>query len=211
LNEEQLALLIGSMVRESLEDTLTSEIPIGVSNRHVHLSAAAVERLFGNKYALTKFKDLSQPGQFAANETLSLIGPKGRLDRVRILGPARGDTQVEISLFDGFALGVAPPIRDSGDIEGTPGLTLQGPRGQLTIGKGVICAARHIHMNPSDAERFGVRNGQRVQVRVGGLRGLTMDNVLIRVSDRFRLEMHIDLDEANAGHIKNGDIGVLLK
>jgi len=213
LNEEQLALLIGNVVRETLEETHASksDIPIGVSNRHVHLSPSAVERLFGNRNALTKFKDLSQPGQFAANETLTLIGPRGRIDRVRILGPARGSTQVEISLFDGFTLGIAPPIRNSGDIEGSPGITIQGPRGQLTIDKGVICAARHIHMHPSDAERFGVGHGQHVQVHVGGARGIRMDNVLIRVSDRFQLEMHIDLDEANAGHIHNGQFGKLLK
>ncbi|MCD1260455.1 phosphate propanoyltransferase [Paenibacillus athensensis] len=211
MNEEELALLIERTVRDTLERKPTDEIPIGVSNRHVHLSPEAVERLFGSKDALTKLKDLSQPGQFACNETVTLIGPKGRIERVRILGPARGDTQVEISLFDGFTLGIAPPIRDSGDIAGTPGLVLQGPRGQLTIGQGVICAARHIHMHPADAEAFGVRNGQRVSVRVGGPRALTMDNVLIRVSEKYRLEMHIDLDEANAGRIRTGQIGVLLQ
>nr|WP_246294066.1 phosphate propanoyltransferase [Paenibacillus planticolens] len=186
-------------------------IPIGVSNRHIHLSPEAVERLFGSKDALTQMKELSQPGQFACNETVTLIGPKGTIERVRILGPARGETQVEISLFDGFTLGVNPPIRDSGDIEGTPGIVIQGPRGQLTISKGVIAAARHIHMHTSDAALFGVSNGDRVKIQIEGPRGMILDNVLIRVSEKYRLEMHIDLDEANAGHIKNGQTGILLK
>nr|WP_216855424.1 phosphate propanoyltransferase [Paenibacillus alba] len=186
-------------------------IPIGVSNRHIHLSPEAVERLFGSKDALTQMKELSQPGQFACNETVTLIGPKGTIERVRILGPARGETQVEISLFDGFTLGVNPPIRDSGDIEGTPGIIIQGPRGQLRISKGVIAAARHIHMHTSDAQLFGVNNGDRVKIQVDGPRGMILDNVLIRVSEKYRLEMHIDLDEANAGHVRNGQTGILLK
>jgi len=212
MDEKQLAEWVGQAIAEALDrgGQESRDIPIGVSNRHVHLSSKAIERLFGSPDALTKLRDLSQPGQYACRETVDLIGPKGRINRVRILGPARNETQVENSLFDGYTLGVAPPIRDSGDLEGTPGITLQGPRGQLRIDRGVICAARHIHMHPSDADRLGVRDGQRVSVRVGGMRGVTFDNVLIRVSDRFRLEMHIDLDEANAGNIKNGQSGTLL-
>lgn len=212
MKEVQLAELIEQTVKETLAEINTHHvIPIGVSNRHVHLSPAAVLRLFGSETALSKWKDLSQPGQFACNETVTLIGPKGQLERVRILGPARGETQVEISLFDGFTLGLTPPIRDSGDIDGTPGITIHGPRGQLQITKGVICAARHIHMHTTDAIRFGVENGQRVGIQTEGQRGMRMDNVLIRVSERYRLEMHIDLDEANAGNIKNGQAGCLLK
>ncbi|WP_222708666.1 phosphate propanoyltransferase [Paenibacillus sp. N3.4] len=200
------------MVKDSLEQMSSQlRIPIGVSNRHIHLSPEAVERLFGSKDALTPMKELSQPGQFACKETVTLIGPKGKIDRVRILGPARGETQVEISLFDGFTLGINPPIRDSGDIEGTPGITIQGPRGQLQISKGVIAASRHIHMHPSDAQRFGVNHGERVKVQIDGVRGMILDHVLIRVSEKYRLDMHIDLDEANAGHVKNGQTGVLLK
>ncbi|HYK73537.1 MAG TPA: phosphate propanoyltransferase [Pseudoneobacillus sp.] len=187
------------------------EVPIAVSNRHVHLSKEHVERLFGRNYQLNKWKDLSQPGQFASKETVILIGPKGRIEKVRVLGPARGDTQVEISLYDGFTLGVTPPIRDSGDIDGTPSIIIQGPRGQLKVEQGLICAARHIHMHPDDAAQFNVSNGERVQVNVFGPRGVIFDNVLIRVSPRYKLEMHIDLDEANAAQIKNGQLGVLLK
>ncbi|WP_442600430.1 phosphate propanoyltransferase [Neobacillus sp. D3-1R] len=187
------------------------EVPIAVSNRHVHLSKEHVERLFGRNYQLNKWKDLSQPGQFASKETVTLIGPKGKIEKVRVLGPARGDTQVEISLFDGFTLGVTPPIRDSGDIDGTPSIIIQGPRGQLKVEQGLICAARHIHMNPEDAAHFNVTNGERVQVKVLGQRGVTFDHVLIRVSPRYKLEMHIDLDEANAAQIKSGQLGVLLK
>jgi putative phosphotransacetylase len=216
MNEKDLAKII----RETALKVLTTqnetkrsenEIPIAASNRHIHLSEVAVERLFGKGYKLQKLKDLSQPGQFAAKETVTLIGPKGKLNKVRVLGPARGDTQVEISLTDGFTIGQAPPLRDSGDIEGTPGITIQGPKGQMKIDKGLICAARHIHMHTSDAEHFKVKNGERVQVKVSGDRGLTFDNVLIRVSERYRLEMHIDIDEANAAQIKNGQLGIIQK
>ncbi|OZM58307.1 propanediol utilization protein [Lottiidibacillus patelloidae] len=214
MNEKDLAKLIRETtlkVLSSDQQKSDKEIPIAASNRHIHLSAQAVDRLFGKGYQLQKLKDLSQPGQFAAKETVTLIGPKGKLQKVRVLGPARGDTQVEISLTDGFALGQAAPLRDSGDIEGTPGITIQGPKGQLKIDKGLICAARHIHMHSTDAERFQVENGERVQVKVSGDRGLTFDNVLIRVSEKYRLEMHIDIDEANAAQIKNGQLGTLLK
>jgi putative phosphotransacetylase len=217
MNEKDLAKIIRETTLKVLEgsqgDTARndSEIPIAASNRHIHLSKIALERLFGRGYQLQKLKDLSQPGQFAAKETVTLIGPKGKLMKVRVLGPARGDTQAEISLTDGFAIGQVPPIRDSGDIEGTPGITIQGPKGQLKLNKGLICAARHIHMHTSDAERFQVENGERVQVKVSGDRGLTFDNVLIRVSDRYALEMHIDIDEANAAQIKNGQLGTIHK
>jgi putative phosphotransacetylase len=186
------------------------EVPIAVSNRHIHLSKEHVERLFGRNYQLNKLKDLSQPGQFACKETVTLIGQKGKLEKVRVLGPARGDTQIEISLNDGYTLGIAPPIRDSGDIEATPSVTIQGPRGQLKVDQGLICAARHIHMGPDDATRFQVTNGQRVQVKVTGQRGVIFDNVLIRVSPNYKLEMHIDVDEANAAQIKNGQFGGLI-
>lgn len=185
------------------------EVPIGVSNRHIHLSPQDVERLFGRGYQLQKFKDLSQPGQFAAKEKVTLIGPKGKIKDVRILGPARGATQIEISLFDGFTLGVHPPIRDSGDLEGSPGIILQGPRGRIQVTQGVICAARHIHMHPEDALKYRLENGQRVCVTVHSARPVTYHDVLIRVSPRYRLELHLDLDEANAAGIQNGDIGMI--
>jgi putative phosphotransacetylase len=211
VEEKDLMNLIKEITIQTLAKTQKkNEIPIAVSNRHIHLSKEHVERLFGRNYQLNKLKDLSQPGQFASKETVTLIGPKGRIEKVRVLGPARGDTQIEISLFDGFTLGTTPPIRDSGDIEGTPSIVIQGPRGQLKIEKGLICAARHIHMHSDDAIQFNVSNGQRVQVKVAGPRGVTFDNVLVRVSPKYKLEMHIDLDEANAAQIKNGHLGTII-
>lgn len=187
----------------------TTHIPIGVSNRHVHLSESAVERLFGKGYKLTKQKELSQPSQFACEETVTVIGPKGMIRNVRILGPARDITQLEVSLRDGFILGVTPPVRLSGDIDGTPGFTLQGPNGQLKLDKGLICAARHIHMHPQDAARFDVSNGEKVDIYVPGDRSITFHDTVIRVSENYQLEMHIDFDEANAAQIKHGQKGLL--
>jgi putative phosphotransacetylase len=211
VDQKELVQLIREVTIKALANNQTNlEVPIAVSNRHIHLSKEHVERLFGRNYQLNKWKDLSQPGQFASKETVTLIGPKGKLEKVRVLGPSRGDTQIEISLFDGYTLGITPPIRDSGDIDGTPSVTIQGPRGQLKVDQGLICAARHIHMNPDDATRFQVTNGQRVQVKVSGQRGIIFDNVLIRVSPKYKLEMHIDVDEANAAQIKNGQLGVLI-
>jgi putative phosphotransacetylase len=211
VDQKELVQLIREVTIKALANNQTKlEVPIAVSNRHIHLSKEHVERLFGRNYQLNKWKDLSQPGQFASKETVTLIGPKGKLEKVRVLGPARGDTQIEISLFDGYTLGITPPIRDSGDIDGTPSVNIQGPRGQLKVDQGLICAARHIHMNPDDATRFQVTNGQRVQVKVTGQRGVIFDNVLIRVSPKYKLEMHIDVDEANAAQIKNGQCGVLI-
>jgi putative phosphotransacetylase len=212
VDQKELVQLIREVTIRALatNNQTTFEFPIAVSNRHIHLSKEHVERLFGRNYQLNKWKDLSQPGQFASKETVTLIGPKGKLEKVRVLGPARGNTQIEISLFDGYTLGITPPIRDSGDIDGTPSINIQGPRGQLKVDQGLICAARHIHMNPDDAARFQVANGQRVQVKVTGQRGVIFDNVLIRVSPKYKLEMHIDVDEANAAQIKNGQLGVLI-
>jgi putative phosphotransacetylase len=212
MDQKDLIQLIKEITIKNLEkQQQKKQVPIAVSNRHVHLSVKHLERLFGPGYQLSKLKDLSQPNQFAAKETVSLIGPKGKIDNVRILGPSRGESQVEVSLYDGYTLGVTPPLRNSGDIEGSPPITLQGPRGQIQLEKGLICAARHIHMHTSDAEAFGVSDGQLVSIKVDGPRGLTFDHVLIRVSANYRLEMHIDLDEANAAQIRNGQLGLLLK
>lgn len=182
-------------------------IVVGVSNRHVHLSREDVEILFGKDYQLTPIKDLGQPGQFACQETVTIVGPKGSIENVRVLGPERKETQVEISLTDAYKLGLNPPVRDSGDLEGTPGITIIGPKGQVTKEKGVIIAKRHIHMHTSDAEKFGVKDKDIVKVIVEkGERKLIFDDVLIRVSDKFALEFHIDTDEANAALLKNGDV-----
>ncbi|KAF2962421.1 phosphate propanoyltransferase [Fervidobacterium sp. 2310opik-2] len=184
------------------------EMPIvaGVSNRHVHLSREDVEILFGKDYQLTPIKDLGQPGQFACKETVIIAGPKGTIEGVRVLGPERKETQVEISLTDAFKLGVMPPVRDSGDLEGTPGITIIGPKGTVVKNKGVIIAKRHIHMHTNDAEKFGVKDKDIVKVIVEkGDRKLIFDDVLIRVSEKFALEFHVDTDEANAAMLKTGD------
>ncbi|KPU26392.1 propanediol utilization protein [Caloranaerobacter sp. TR13] len=190
---------------------MRKELPIALSNRHVHLSKEHIEKLFGEGYELTKMKDLSQPGQFAAEEKIDVVGPKGTLKGVRVLGPARGATQVEISLTDGFKLGVVPPVRNSGDLAGSPGAKLVGPKGEVELKEGIIAAARHIHMHTDDAEDFGVKDKDIVKVRVGGERGLVFENVLVRVSPKYALEMHVDVDEGNAAGVKNGDMVELIK
>lgn len=187
------------------------QVPVGVSNRHVHLSQEALERLFGPGYQLTKMKDLSQPGQFAAVETVTLVGPKRTMEGVRILGPARSLTQVEISRTDGFFLGVHPPVRLSGDIKGTPGITIVGPKGQITIDEGVIVAARHIHMTPADAEQFGVEDGELVSVVAETARPVIFRDVVIRVREDFALDFHIDIDEGNAAFLNTGDVATVVR
>lgn len=187
------------------------KLPIALSNRHIHLSKEHIEILFGAGYELTHLKDLSQPGQFACDEKVDIQGPKGTLKGVRVLGPARGNTQVEISKADGFTLGVKSPVRDSGDVEGTPGATIIGPNGSVEISEGVIVAARHIHMHTSDAEKFEVKDKERVSIRTFGERALVFENVLIRVSPSFALEMHVDTEEGNAAGVKNGELVELIK
>jgi putative phosphotransacetylase len=186
------------------------QVPIGVSARHIHLSQEHIEALFGTGYRLQIFKDLSQPGQFAAKETVTVTGPKGKFDKVRILGPSRGATQLEISRTDAFALGIDPPVRQSGNIEDTPGIMLKGPAGELQLEKGVIVAARHIHFHTKDAEQWGITDKQLLRVKVNGERPLVFEDVLARVSDQFALDMHIDTDEANASAVKTGDLGTIL-
>ncbi|MHA6259279.1 phosphate propanoyltransferase [Sporosarcina sp. CAU 1771] len=187
-----------------------SEVPIAVSARHVHLSEHDLAVLFGPSHGLTKLKELSQPNQFAAEETVTVAGPKGSISRVRVLGPARNLTQVEVSQTDAFALGLKPPLRQSGNIEGSSPVTIIGPKGSLYLEEGLIIAQSHIHMSPSDAEGFGVSNGQYVQVKAETERPMTFDRVLVRVSSSYRLEMHIDTDEANAGFIRTGQAGRLI-
>ena len=211
--EEQIAQVtrqvMAVLAKLMSQDDAVKTIPIGVSNRHIHLSAEHMAILFGCGASLTLQKELKQTGEFAAAETLTLVGPKGVLSGVRVLGPLRNITQVEISRTDGFTLGVKAPIRDSGDLEASPGLVAVGPCGAVTLKQGVICAARHIHMHDDDARNFGVSDGQRVTVETDGMRGASLKNVLIRVSPKFRLELHIDTDEANALGVGNGDAVVL--
>lgn len=185
-------------------------VHIGVSARHIHLSKEHIDVLFGQGYELTVFKDLTQPGQYAANEVVAIEGPKGKFPTVRILGPARGDTQIEISRTDSYALGVRPPVRQSGNIEGTPGLKVIGPAGEVELDQGVIIAARHIHFHTSDAKRWGIEDKQTLRVKLNGERPLTFDDVIARVSDQFALDMHIDTDEANAAGVKTGDTAEII-
>ena len=201
---EMFVQLVTRLVIEELEKFQRS-VPIGVSNRHIHLDRKDMDILFGQDSELTFKKELGQPGQYACEETVTLHGPKGELGRVRVLGPLRSESQVEISVTDGFALGVKPPIRESGKLEGTPGVTIIGPKGTIEKDTGTIAALRHIHLTPEDAQRMGVRDKQMVKVEIRGLRGGIFHNVLIRVSEQFAPEMHIDVDEANAFGVKNGD------
>ncbi|MCL4441328.1 MAG: phosphate propanoyltransferase [Firmicutes bacterium] len=186
-------------------------IPIGISNRHVHISKEHMDILFGSGAVQTKDRDLSQPGQFVAEQEVTLVGPKGVIQNVRILGPERIQTQVEISISDCFIFGIQPPIRDSGDLEGSAGITLVGPKGSVTLNEGCIIAARHIHMSPADAEYFKVKHGDRVTVSVPGMRGVVFAEVLVRVNPNYLLEMHLDRDEANAASLKNGDLVALVR
>ncbi|MGZ9586935.1 phosphate propanoyltransferase [Paenibacillus marinisediminis] len=184
---------------------LQTVVPVGVSARHVHLSAEHLEVLFGKGSVLTKYKDISQPGQYAANETVTLVGPQDAIQRVRVLGPCRGNTQVELAPSDARKLGIKPPVRESGDLENTPGIRIIGPAGSLQLDRGCIIAERHIHMTPRDASAFGVQHGQHVSVRVEGIRGGVMDGVAIKVRDNYALDMHIDTDDGNAFGLKTGD------
>ncbi|MBE6060851.1 MAG: phosphate propanoyltransferase [Clostridium sulfidigenes] len=176
----------------------SSEIPVGVSNRHVHLSQKDLESLFGTDYSLTKLKDLSQPGQYACKELVTICGPKGAIEKVRILGPVRSKTQVEVLNGDCIKLGAASNVRLSGDLSRTPGITLVGPKGSVQIEEGLVVAQRHIHMTPEDAKNLGVCDGDIVCIKFDDLRGGIYSNVAIRANDASKLECHLDIEEANA-------------
>lgn len=196
-----------------MEATIKSygQVPVGISARHIHLSQADLDVLFGQGYELTVKKELSQPGQYAANERVDLVTEKTTLKGVSILGPVRKQSQVEVSLTDSLKLGLKPPVRDSGDLKESPGITLVGPKGSVTLQEGVIAACRHIHMTPEDAAKFAVQDKEIVKVRCAGQRGLVFDNVLIRVHEQYALEMHIDTDEANAAMCKTGELLDVMK
>lgn len=184
-------------------DADSSEIPVGVSNRHLHLSQPDMNILFGQGYQMTKMKDLSQPGQYACKETVTICGPNGAIEKVRILGPARSKTQVEILAGDCFKLGVVSQARLSGDLQGTPGITIIGPKGSVQTQEGLIVAQRHIHMTPQDAQHFGVCDGQMVSIQFHGPRGGIYNNVAVRANDASALECHIDTEEANAMNVNS--------
>ena len=183
-------------------------VPVEASGRHVHLTKEQAMTLFGHE--LTAKRPLSQPGQYLSGERVRLVGPKGELDRVAVLGPARKEAQVEISLTDGKTLGIVPPIRLSGKVEGTPGITLRGPEGEIQLSQGVMAAQRHIHLHPKQAERFGVRDKQVVRLQTLTDRPVIFEDVVVRVNPEYEAAVHLDYDEANACGLNTGDLGRIL-
>lgn len=206
---EALRALSRSYLTRVLEAQKQEPFLVEVSAHHIHLTQEHVEALFGKGHQLTKHADLSQPGQFSCQEQLTIVGPKGRIERVRVLGPTRKASQVEIAMTEQFKLGVHPPVRESGNIKDTPGCTLEGPAGSVKLDRGVICALRHVHMTPADALRYGVRDKSLVRVRIAGDRELVFGDVLVRVDPNFALAMHIDTDEANAADVQTGAQGYI--
>ena len=203
----QIAAMVKKILidMESGVDFSGNDVPVGVSNRHIHLNQADLETLFGEGYQLTPFKDLSQPGQYACKELLTIVGPSLRpIENVRVLGPLRSKSQVEISATDSYVLKVKPPVRESGNLTASAGVTIIGPKGVVRLNEGCIIANRHIHMSPSDAAKFNVKDGDFVVVDVKGKRRTRWYDVQVRVSEDFRLEMHVDTDDANATGIGNG-------
>jgi acetate kinase len=187
-------------------------IPIAISARHVHLTQHTIDALFGPGHALRVKAPLSQPGQFAAEETVALVGPRGRLEQVRVLGPPRGADQVELARSDEIALGIDAPLRVSGDLGATPGIELVGPAGRVLLASGVVTAVRHIHMSPADAAQLGVHDHQRVSVAVDSDgRDILFGDVVVRVSPQFRLELHLDTDEGNAAGVRHGATARLIR
>lgn len=212
-NQQQAELITQQILQElaarnarTLNATAqTLEIPVGISNRHVHLSREDMDVLFGYGSTLTRMKAVKQPGQYAAEETVTLRGPKGELHKVRVLGPLRNSTQVEISVSDSFVLGVKAPVRMSGNLPDSPGIDIIGPCGRVSKTDGTIVAWRHIHISPTEAERYGLRDGMEIDVRIAGRRGGILSHVVVRVSADAVLEMHIDVEEANGLGLRNGD------
>ena len=191
-----------NILREVLQEIISDDVVVGVSNRHIHLSQDDLEILFGAGHTLTRMKDMKQPGQYAAEEKVTIVGPKGKFDGVRVLGPVRKETQVEISISDSFKLGVKPPVRESGKLEGTPGIKIIGPKGEVVKDKGVIVAGRHIHMPKFIADIRGYKDGERKTV---------FYNVLMRVGSNMAKEIHLDMDEANAAGLKNNDFVKIIR
>lgn len=204
-------IVINTVKKLMAEKDAPNRVPLGVSNKHLHLTQEHVEILFGKGHQLTNLKDVKQPGQFACEECVKIIGPKGEFPKVRVLGPARNETQIELSMTDARTLGVNVPIRESGKLEGTPGLILEGPCGRVELDHGAIAALRHIHMTPDIAEQLGLKDGDCVGVESSGLRPTLFRDVLVRVSPKYAYEMHIDTDEANAAGLKNNDILKIVK
>lgn len=211
ISQEQLVQLVTQAVAEELKKKHAGrKVPAGIAARHIHLCGEDIRRLFGPGYQLTPKKALTQPGQFACEECLDVIGPKGELKRVRVLGPERGSTQVELSQTDCRTIGVKAPVRSSGDLDGTPGVTLRGPKGEYAIPSGVIVADRHLHMSPLEAAAFGLSDGDRVSVRVDGPKPGILGNVLVRSGKGHALDFHIDTDDGNAFLLSQGQLVTVL-
>jgi putative phosphotransacetylase len=215
MDEKQLVREITARVMQKLADMADTsdpnEMPVGVSVRHVHVTQEHLEILYGPGHTLTKLRDLRQHGEFAAREVVALVGPKMRtLENVRILGPCRNLTQVELARTDAITLGLNPPVRRSGELKGSSPITIVGPKGVLTLSEGCIIANRHIHMSPVEAARFGVKDNDTVSVEVNGDKGLVFHQVQARVKDSFVLEMHLDTDDANAASITCGALARIL-
>ena len=213
-SEQEIKSLVEKVIEKvsGAKGETEGNVPVGISNRHIHLTREHVEVLFGKGYQLTKIKDLSQPGQFACKEQLTIVGPSMRpIEGVRVLGPERKQSQVEISRTDSFVLKVKPPVRESGALAGSAPITIIGPKGIVTLNEGCIIANRHIHMSLEEGESFGVTDGEYVDVEMGGIRRSLFYDVQIRVHKDFRLEMHIDTDDANAAGVSNGDKVKIIK
>lgn len=214
ISSEQIAELVRKALSEIDNKTEARDggIPVGISNRHIHLSRADLETLFGVGYELTPIKDLSQPGQYACKEQLTIIGPSMRpIENVRVLGPVRKASQVEISMTDSYVLKVKPPVRESGSIKGSAPIRIVGPKGIVELSEGCIIANRHIHMSPDEARVFGLSDGDYVDIDVNGKRKTRWYDVQVRVHKDFRLEMHVDTDDANSAGIGNGFIVTIVK
>jgi len=211
LDKSDLIQMVTDQVLESLnEKSLKSDqskykIPIGISVRHIHITQSDLEKLYGSGYKLSKKSDLAQPGEFASNEVVTLVGPRLKsIENVRILGPVRDHTQVEVSQTDAFTLGIKPPVRRSGNISGSESLTLVGPEGSITLKEGVIRANRHIHMPPEAAAEMNVKDDEIVSVEIPGKKGVILRNVQVRVKKGWVLQMHLDTDDANAADVQCG-------
>ena len=210
ISNAKIAEMVKKIISEMESDETAveishNEVPVGVSNRHIHLTKADLETLFGEGYELTPLKDLSQPGQYACKEVLTIVGPSLKpIENVRVLGPLRSKSQVEISATDSYILKIKPPVRESGNIVGSAGIRIIGPKGVVQLSEGCIIANRHIHMSPKDATKFNVKDGDFVVVDVKGKRRTRWYDVQVRVSPDFCLEMHVDTDDANATGIGNG-------
>ncbi|MFA5747668.1 MAG: phosphate propanoyltransferase [Candidatus Absconditabacterales bacterium] len=185
-------------------------VPIGISNRHIHLTKSDVNKLFGEGYELNNIKNISQPGQFACKETVILQGPKGKLENVRVVGPSRKFSQIEIMAGDNFVLGTNAPIKVSGDIKDAESVKVIGPKGEVEMANCMIVAQRHLHCTVDEAKKFGFKDGDVISIKINGIRGLTFENVAVRARDDYALDFHIDIEEANAAGVKVGDWGEII-